>query len=307
MTAIENTRFMDKLSKLLFQRNLLESTIKTYVRILHNINEGPFRSLMFLKNSDFVMEQIQDLQSITKQSYLSAILGVMNSFPNAKSYKTTRNKYRKLLDKIKEENGLSDAVIKKEKDKSAWMDWSSILEKRRILEEKVELFKNKRTLPMENQYQTLLYCVVISIYTYIDPRAGNQDFQEMYVVQKDAKALPLTYNYLDIEKQQFVFNKYRTINKKKTGAQIIDIPAKLMDILKVYFKFHPLLRKKEIPKEPVQFLMTSSGQPLVSVNAITRIINRITKSRISASGLRHIFLTEKFKPIINEEANTEDL
>ena len=42
------------------------------------------------------------------------------------------------------------------------------------------------------------------------------------------------------------------------------------------------------------------GHPLVQVNSITKILNKIFGKRISSSALRHIFLSDKYKDVTKD-------
>ena len=56
--------------------------------------------------------------------------------------------------------------------------------------------------------------------------------------------------------------------------------------------------KKEIP-----FLCDFKGEPLLQVNSITYILNRIFKKKIGSSMLRHFYLSEKYFDKVKEMAD----
>ena len=51
----------------------------------------------------------------------------------------------------------------------------------------------------------------------------------------------------------------------------------------------------------VPFLVNFNGSPLDKVNSITRILNKTFGKAIGSSMLRHIFLTGKFGPVLEEQ------
>jgi len=48
-------------------------------------------------------------------------------------------------------------------------------------------------------------------------------------------------------------------------------------------------------------LVEASGEPLVAVNAITRILNKIFGKKVGSSMLRHIFVTDKYGGVKKEQ------
>jgi hypothetical protein len=72
-------------------------------------------------------------------------------------------------------------------------------------------------------------------------------------------------------------------------------------VLAKYAKLHPLKKEKNF------YLLTNfKGEPLIAVNAITRILNKIfgqnigSHKNISSSMLRNIYLSDKFKTPMDE-------
>jgi hypothetical protein len=102
------------------------------------------------------------------------------------------------------------------------------------------------------------------------------------------------YNYLDVKNKQFIFQCFKTDKTYKT--QTIDIPKELMDVITLYLKF----RKEKTNQMP--FLIKPDGSPFESINAVTRILNKIFKKKISVSLLRNIYLTDKYSKENKEKA-----
>ena len=68
----------------------------------------------------------------------------------------------------------------------------------------------------------------------------------------------------------------------------------------LYLKAHPL---KPTLKSPFDFLVLHSGDPLPSVNSITRILNKIFGRNVGTTMLRHIYLSHKYDVSeMNEDA-----
>ena len=120
------------------------------------------------------------------------------------------------------------------------------------------------------------------------------------VVKSYTPDLPITNNYLDYDNKEFVFCLYKT--SKTDGIQKEKIPDELMEILNIYFKFHPDIKNKKIKKGvEVPFLVYYNGKPFEKVNCITRILNKIFDKSVGSSMLRHIFLSNKYGDVIKEQ------
>ena len=111
------------------------------------------------------------------------------------------------------------------------------------------------------------------------------------------------HNYFDPKTNKFIFNVYKTDNKY--GEQVIDVPQELLEVLELYIRFHPLVKKKN--PENVPLLVNYSGVPFKAQNAITRILNKIFKKNISSSMLRHIYLSSKYGPELKEREKDASL
>jgi hypothetical protein len=120
----------------------------------------------------------------------------------------------------------------------------------------------------------------------------------MVVVKSVTNPNPDT-NYYNVDKQQMIFNKFKTA--KKEGQLKEDIPAELQSVIGTYMKFHPLLKGKKIIKGTnVPFLVYYDGKPLSQVNAITRILNKTFGKKVGSSMLRHIYLSSKYGKVVDE-------
>jgi hypothetical protein len=51
----------------------------------------------------------------------------------------------------------------------------------------------------------------------------------------------------------------------------------------------------------VKFLVSQSGEPLTAVNAITRLLNKVFGKKIGSSMLRHIYISDKYKDVMEEQ------
>lgn len=280
------------------EKGLSESSIKNYIRNLELLNNGDeLKSLSFLKKKDEIINKLSDKKPNTKRSYLIAIvsaLSVLDDKKNAKLYDFYYNQMmemNKTLKEVEKSNEKSDA------QKENWIEKDEIDNKLNDLVKSVEEFPKSVN---EKQYNTVLQMIILSLYVLQSPRR-NADYQFMNVV-KD-KVPDDKINFLVYDKKQFWFRKYKTAKSelKDKNELIVDINDKLFKNIELYFKYHPLIKGKKInAKDEIAFLVNYQGEPLLNVNSITLIINRIFGKKIGSSMLRHLYVSHKYGDILQE-------
>lgn len=286
--------FMLTLSnKLTDEKKLSESTVKSYIRCLYNLNDKkPFKSLTFLKKTDVIMDKLKDYAENTKKSILGCICSVL-SFWKDKTYKKP---YQFYFDLMKDSKPIEAKEMGKKTDREEknWIEWADVEKKRDELIDKIMHYKSPKKLTPE-QYSTVLSYALVSVYSLLPPRR-NKDYQQMKVVSKWTPEFQKTENYLDFmgtdKPKRFVFNVYKT--SKSHGEQIVEIPEKLADALMIYIRHHPLRNAKR-KSFIYDFLVNYSGEPFKQVNSITRILSKIfAPKKVGSSLLRHSYLSSKY-------------
>ena len=53
-------------------------------------------------------------------------------------------------------------------------------------------------------------------------------------------------------------------------------------------------------------MVSHTGNPLVQTNSMTKLLNKVFGKKISSSALRHIFLTDKYKGVVDEMKEDAD-
>lgn len=294
------SKFYNKLKTELINKGLSEGSINLYLRNLKKLNNNEdITNLKFLNKPSIIMDKIKDLKDNTKRQYLISIVTTTKCLNN-KLY----DKYYKLMMDIYNKIKQTPTQEKSETQKKNWMEWDEILKIYKDLEDDINKLKlfNKRQLT-EREYNKILSYVILSLYVKIQPRR-NKDWNLMVI---SANHTDKKYNYFDFINKKFIFNNYKT--SKKDGQLILDIPDDLYNILMKYLKIHPLLKDKQpIIKNKnykllsnVPLLVYYDGSLLSSVNAITRILNKIFNKNISSSMLRHIYLSSKYGPMLKEQ------
>jgi integrase len=298
---MNTTEFMLQLGKQLMDaRKVTESTSNAYIKSLYALNEKkPFKNLTFLKQTDKIEELIAGYAETTQRALLASIVSVLALYKDKPAFKKTYNHYyEKMMERSKEARATEDNGEKTEKQKDNWISWEDIEKRKTELFQDIGSFITKKTIDT-TQYERLLQFVVLALYTEVQPRR-NQDYLDMYIVKKWNDKMPTDKNYIDIASKKFIYNKYKT--SRKYGMQSIEIPENLWTALQIYLKFHPLWKGVAKRKtEPVKFLVYADGSPLTAVNAITRLLNKVFGKKIGSSMIRHIYISDKYKNVMEEQ------
>jgi hypothetical protein len=294
--------FTNDLKNNLIEKKLTESSINLYLRNLKKLNNNEdFKNFNFLKKPEEILNKLENLKDNTKRQYLISVVSVLNTYGD--KYKNLRDKYYKLLKSLTSEINKTPTTEKTETQNKNWISWDEVLEIQNNLKESLNNLKKKNIT--EAQYMNLLKYVILSLYTEIPPRR-NLDWLKMLITFNSDTA-DEKYNYLDLNKKQFIFNIYKT---QKKGQVIVDIPEKLMEIINLYLKYHPNItfKKNNISnKDNIAFLVYNSGLALNKVNSITRILNKIFNKNVSSSMLRHIYLSNKYGDVLKEQQKDAEL
>jgi len=92
-------------------------------------------------------------------------------------------------------------------------------------------------------------------------------------------------------KKYFHFGEYKTA--KKYGANVIPVGKKLNSVLNIWLRINPT----------DSLLLNSQGKPQTA-NGLGKYITKVfepTGKKIGVNLLRHIFITEKFEPQLEEK------
>jgi hypothetical protein len=257
-------------SKVLYQRNL--SLI---------LGKG-FKSLDGLSDMKKTMEYVNTKKSVsTKRTYISCIITALKDKP---SYDEIRRQYQMILKNDFSES-FSDEKTDKQKD-----NWVELDVLRKKLEDKqVQLFRDIKAQKKEplNQilFNDLTAHIVCCLYLMIEPRR-NKDYAQMYI----GTGTDVEKNYYDVKKNQFIFNNYKT--NKKYNTQVVDIPADLQQVLKVYMKYHS--------KTNPRFILFYNEQGLQLDGDIKNILSVYLGTKMGVSLLRNIYASSVMKDDKNE-------
>ena len=290
---MNSTPFETNLLKKFHEKGLSDTSVMLYMKNLRRLNGGqPLNDFKFLDRPKVIEDFLNQYAETTKRNFIIAIVSALNlAGTTAKHKKLYGEYYKMMMEKNKEikENG--------GKTKEGMPSWDAVLEKYNALKMKV---KETTDFSKDSAYNDLLKLLVTSLYVLQPPRR-NGDYLEMKIVPTYSEELPQNMNYLDTKKGEFIFNKYKT--SKKYGEFRKAIEPELRAIVTLYLKHHPnLWEGRKQKKEPVPFLVYRDGEPLHQLNSITRLINSVLGKGVGSSALRHIYITEKYGKIEEEQA-----
>jgi hypothetical protein len=180
---------------------------------------------------------------------------------------------------------------KSESQQKNWIEQNQVISVYEDLKEKAMPLLVKKKVD-DQEWVIILDFVILSLYV-LQPVRRNKDYQLMLYVNDKNIIENIEFNYYLPKLKKFEFNQYKTSGTYNT--QEVDVNPELVDILAKYAKIHPLKKQKNF-----YLLVNYKGEPLLAVNAITRILNRIFGRPIGVSLLRSISLTDKYKKVMED-------
>jgi hypothetical protein len=277
--------FSDELKKL--KPNMSANSIKTYNSLLRSIYKNVFGNINDFNIKDFsnhekIMEFLDEKTYGTRKTYLAALVCIA---PDVAQYKT------QMMEDIKEyntETNKSELTDKLENSAINEEEIDTLVEK---LKHTADLLFKKKSPRLADLMDIQNYIILSLYYGHIVPRRALD-----YVVLK-YQNYSKDDNYVDLKKNRFVFNKFKTaqkMGKELKGEQTLDIPPALKKIL---IKWIAL-----IPKEIDTLLFNTNLEPLSNVTLNQRL-NALFGKKASVNALRHFYLTSKYKDLMiaNEE------
>lgn len=277
------------------KRDTTESTKKVYLaNIIRLNNKQAIKTKKngqpdydFLKNTEKVLERIEKLKGNSQRTYLISIVTTLRGL---KQYESIYDFYYERMMAIAEDLK-KGANTKSDTQQKNWIDQSQVIEVYEDLKGKSMPLLAKKKVD-DHEWAIILDFVILSLYV-LQPVRRNKDYQLMlYVNDKNIIENP-EFNYYLPKVKKFEFNQYKTSGTY--SMQDVEVNPELVDILAKYAKIHPLKKQKNF-----YLLVNYKGEPLLAVNAITRILNRIFGRNIGVSLLRSISLTDKYKKVMED-------
>tara|TARA_R110002096_G_scaffold11794_1_gene43164 strand:+ start:436 stop:1395 length:960 start_codon:yes stop_codon:yes gene_type:complete len=294
------------------KRNIKPNTLRAYIINIRKLQEKlepnkEFTNLDFLKKKDKVLDLIDDLKLSTRKNYIASIIVALSS--DEKRYEKPLEEYRDYLDGIaKLYKEQIEEQSKSETEKENWVSLQKLRKvmtnyKREIMER--DLLKKDPTKLTKKEFDLIQKWVVSSLYIlddnppmrldYTMKNISRTEYDKLTKEQKDEN------NYLVVSsrnKKFFSFGQYKT--DKIYGTKRIDVGSKLNTILNVWLKIN----------KSGNLILNSRSEPITS-NGLTKYLNKVFapsgKSNISATLIRHIFISEKVgDPKLQEKKELAD-
>ena len=278
---MEFTKFMKRMIELLEAKGLSDKTIKYYLDRAYRLNNNKkFTSIKFLRETNIIIPLLkQNLSTATQKSYSGTLITLLGLYPN-KLNKKAIDIYKNSISKEEMDQYIEEQDKKTEKQSENWLNLDELLEIKNKLTEQIEQINFEKKLN-QKEYLTILKNFILSLYLNLAPRRSSD-----YTLMKIGPDEDESYNYLNLDKKELIFNQYKT--KKTYGKQNIDISnnKELLEDLDLYLKYR---------KSDNDFLLIkSNGKPFNQTNDMTKTLNQIFGKKISTQMLRNIYLTSKY-------------
>jgi hypothetical protein len=288
------------------KRNIKPNSLKAYLISLQKTHDfiegkGELEDLNFLKNEEEVVEKLQDLKLSTQKNYLSAIIVALDAMNDEGDYDDELEYYRGYLAELQKQH--QEEQEKQQKTKSQDENWVSMKQLRKVMNGyKADIMERELlTKPELNrkQFDLVQKWVVANLFLDDENPPTRLDYAPMKVIkEEDFNKLSdedkEDNNYLVLKsrnKKYFHFGEYKTA--KKYGANVIPVGKKLNSVLNIWLRINPT----------DSLLLNSQGKPQTA-NGLGKYITKVfepTGKKIGVNLLRHIFITEKFEPQLEEK------
>ena len=263
--------------------SLSDSSIKTYTSILKNIHKKVFPNkemqMSDFNNTDEILGYLRDSPPNKRKTILSALVIL-----------TGKDDYRDLMNNdVKEYNEQIDKQEMTDTQRDNWITTEEIETIFKALENDAKMLFKKSNRTNSDIQQIQNYIIVLLCSGLFFPPRRSLDWCLMRVrgvgVNRDE------HNYID--KNKFVFNKYKT--SKSYGRQELDIPSQVKSILNKWIKIN----------DSDYLLYDNNGNPLTSVKLNQRLNRIFGGKKVGSSMLRHTYLTDKYAKVSQENKKLE--
>jgi len=261
-------------------------SLKTYNSLLRSMYKGAFGAddkpdfTLFTKRYGKVLDHLSEKSANTRKTYLAALVAIA---PTVEAYQKEMmsdiRKHTEQTNKSEMTDKLEESAISADEIRTITAD----------LKQNADALFQKKSHRVPDLMEIQEY-VLLSLYNgHVVPRRAL-DYVEMKYQHYNKK----TDNYIDLNKDLFVFNVFKTAQKNGEdlkGTQVLEIPSSLKKILLKWIAV--------IPREVDTLLFNSNLEPLSAVSLNQRL-NKIFGGKKSVNSLRHFYLTSKYKELMEE-------
>lgn len=281
--------YMDDLRKAILQNkpDIKEISLNLYMRnikILYKriTGEDEVKDLNFLDKFETVIDSLDKYKVPTQRNYISSIITALQTTDNdilplyVEYYKELSGEYQKKI----------DTQEKSTKQKENWVSLAELKKVKNMYKKQVnEIIKlDKPTKKQIDIIQRYLVCML-----YIGSKNNpplRLDFAPMLVRTIEDYDKESKKNILVIKNKSMFFHiaDYKTVGKY--GTKIIPVSIPLEKVIKIYLKYNK-----------TGFLLINTENTPMNANGLSKYLTKIfepTGKKISATMLRHIFLSDTF-------------
>lgn len=261
-------------------------SLKTYNSLLRSIYKGAFGAgdkpdaTLFTKRYAKVLDYLSEKTANTRKTYLAALVAIA---PTIEAYRN------EMLSDIKKHTAETNKGEMTDKLEESAITTDEIRTITADLKQNADALLQKKTHRVPDLMEIQEY-VLLSLYNgHVVPRRALD-----YVAMKYQNYNKKTENYVDLNKDLFVFNVFKTAQKNGEdlkGTQVLEIPPSLKKILTKWIAV--------IPSEVDTLLFNGNLEPLSAVSLNQRL-NKIFGGAKSVNSLRHFYLTSKYKELMEE-------
>ena len=290
---------------------LRDSSLNAYVFNIDKLYrlmdyDKPAEDLDFLKDYERVMESIQDKKLSTRKTFLASIVVSLMAMGDDEDNEII-HKYRTEMEKLADED--KEKQKKQKMSETQSENWVTLDALKKVMRKYRTDIMDRKLLTKDTldkkEFDLLQKWIVASLYLASEKNPplrleyGTMDMitePEYKKLSEDEKKK----NYLVTKgknKKYFHLGDYKT--EGIYGQKTIEVGKTLNSVLNIWMKYN---KSKHL-------LLNSSGNKMGS-NGLTKYLNKVFeptgKKNISASMLRHIFITTKFPPQLTEREEIAD-
>ncbi len=277
------------------------SNLKLLVKILE-MEQSEVKDLDFLLDIPKVLNVLEGKKNSTIRNYIASIVVFLSLY---EKYDKTTDKYRELMEMYNKQ--YVDMVKDNKMTESQEKNWTSMEELKKVLSNYKKEIDSKGILKkdtLNRKEMDLLQKYLVGSLYIGDPNNPplRLDYAPMKIIsRKDYSKLTdnekTKENYLiNGRKKEFSIGEYKT--NRTYGTRIIEVGSKLNTILNMWLKYNKS-----------NYLLLNTKGEAMSPNGLTKYLIKVfepTGKKISASLLRHIYLTNKIGPLDEAKKNISD-
>lgn len=254
--------------------NLKANSLNSYLITLRRLNNNEeVMNLKFLKDTDNIMNQINEFKLPTQRNKLTAILVVLSAF-NKKEFDDAETFYRKQLEDRNQQ--YSEFINSHQKSEKQEKNWVSLDVLKKIMR------KYKKEAIQNPSIRSVQKYLVSALYLLQPPKRLDYSNMKIIETRKEDNGKNNFLLNLGRNKKYFIFNEFKT--DKSQGSKEILINKDLNSIINMWLKVN----------KSQDFLLNNRGQPM-SPNSLGKYITKIFEpsgKSITLNLLRNIFVTE---------------